>query len=227
MPSISTQKKTPCHPLSKSLHLTPPPAMYIPALLLLLPIGLAAAQDDIIYVTITAPPAPASTSYTDDSAFQNDMLAASNFYRREHGVADVAWDAQLAAVAADWAARCEFRHSDGPTGENLATGYPSVDSSVDAWGLERLAYDYDRPGFSEETGHFTQLVWSNTTRIGCGRRDCEGFDGGFLFGFLPSCALVCWVLRCVENACMMGRERAQVVLFPSVVLTVSSEKNPE
>lgn len=34
------------------------------------------------------------------------------------------------------------------------------------------------PGdFSKETGHFTQLVWKNTTSVGCGRTECNG-DGG-------------------------------------------------
>lgn len=40
-------------------------------------------------------------------------------------------------------------------------------------------YDYNEPGFSETTGHFTQLVWKNTTTMGCGCRLC-GTRGWFL-----------------------------------------------
>lgn len=34
-------------------------------------------------------------------------------------------------------------------------------------------YNYGRPGFSMATGHFTQVVWRGTTRIGCGAALCR------------------------------------------------------
>lgn len=34
-------------------------------------------------------------------------------------------------------------------------------------------YDFSKPtGFSEETGHFTQLVWKGTREVGCAAVDC-------------------------------------------------------
>jgi hypothetical protein len=65
----------------------------------------------------------------------------------------------------------------GPTGENLAAGYANASASIDAWGLERESYNFNSPGFSEQTGHFTQLVWKSTTSVGCGRVDCNGSGG--------------------------------------------------
>ena len=61
----------------------------------------------------------------------------------------------------------------GPNGENLAQGYANVTDAVDAWGDERNEYDFNDPGFSEATGHFTQLVWKATTTVGCGRTLCN------------------------------------------------------
>lgn len=71
----------------------------------------------------------------------------------------------------------------GPNGENLAEGYTNISSAVDAWGNERARYSFRKPGFSEVTGHFTQLVWKHTTSVGCGRVNCNGkneVEGWFL-----------------------------------------------
>jgi len=139
---------------------------------LLLSAGTALASVSTIVVTQSAPPAPTSTSYTSDQGFQNDILAATNFYRSEHGVAAVTWNATSAKYAVNWSSKCNFAHSGGPTGENLAAGYANASAAVDAWGLEREQYNWGKPGFGEATGHFTQLVWSNTTSVGCGRTNC-------------------------------------------------------
>lgn len=66
---------------------------------------------------------------------------------------------------------CEFKHSGGPYGENLAIGCSNATSCVEAWGNERDVYDFSNPQFTEETGHFTQLVWNDTTDVGVS--DCD------------------------------------------------------
>lgn len=50
-------------------------------------------------------------------------------------------------------------------------------ASLEAWALERTKCSWKSPELSAETGHFTQLVWSNTTSVGCARRDCAGRNG--------------------------------------------------
>jgi hypothetical protein len=47
-------------------------------------------------------------------------------------------------------------------------GYPSWQSTVAAWYSEVSSYSFSSPGWSGATGHFTQLVWKDTTKVGCG-----------------------------------------------------------
>ena len=37
---------------------------------------------------------------------------------------------------------------------------------------EEPFYNWNLPGFAEKTGHFTQLVWKETTQVGCGLTFC-------------------------------------------------------
>lgn len=64
-------------------------------------------------------------------------------------------------------------------GENIAAGYESSGEAVGAWGDERALYDFQNGGFSEGTGHFTQMVWKGTWGVGCGAALCDGIiDSG-------------------------------------------------
>ena len=64
-----------------------------------------------------------------------------------------------------------MEHSGGEVGENIAMGgYLGPGAGKDAvsrWYNEVGQYDYRNPGFSLQTGHFTQVVWASTTELGC------------------------------------------------------------
>lgn len=64
-------------------------------------------------------------------------------------------------------------HSGGPYGENLAAGYAGGKDPVNAWYDEIKEYDYLNPGYSEATGHFTQLIWKDSTQMGCAKVTCD------------------------------------------------------
>ncbi|TVY33755.1 Cell wall protein, partial [Lachnellula subtilissima] len=155
--------------------------MFLSSSLALIPLVLLTTARAASTVTLTQSAAATATStssdYASDGSFEKDMLDAHNFYRGEHNASALTWNESSATVAAKWADGCRFVHSGGPTGENLAAGYANATASVDGWGLEREKYNWKSPGFNEATGHFTQVVWSNTTSVGCGRTACGGKNG--------------------------------------------------
>lgn len=136
-----------------------------------------------ITVTVAAPTSPLSPTYTSPTDLQSSILNSTNFYRYEHNAPFLSWNSTLALYASNYAQKCTWAHSHGPYGENLARGYPDIPSAVDAWGNERSLYDFSTrhpTGFTEATGHFTQLVWKATRQTGCAAVDCASSLGGVL-----------------------------------------------
>lgn len=102
----------------------------------------------------------------------------------------LAFDAELAGIAQAWSARCVFEHSEGTgLGENLAffSGAESgPDDVIDGWASEDAFYDYETNSCAagEQCGHYTQIVWRDTARVGCGVSTCNlaelgGIEGSF------------------------------------------------
>jgi hypothetical protein len=124
------------------------------------------------------PPAP---SRGGDAAV---LLDEHNRYRAQHCTPPLTWSDDLAKVAQRWAdtlrdSGCAFEHSQTPYGENLAAGTTGAlppDRAVAMWYREVDDYDFKKGGFSMKTGHFTQLVWKGTQRLGCGKATCRGLD---------------------------------------------------
>lgn len=128
-------------------------------------------------VTVTAAHATNSAQFVNSTLFVSAILNSTNFFRREHNATAAVWNTTIAEYAASYLANdtdCTFAHSGGPYGENIIIGCSDVTSCVDAWASERRQYNFAHPGFSEQVGHFTQLVWKDSTTVGCGRRLCQG-----------------------------------------------------
>lgn len=59
-----------------------------------------------------------------------------------------------------WTNQCIFGHNiaalrSSGYGENVAMGFSNFDDAVKAWLAEGSLYNYNNPGFSDATGHFT------------------------------------------------------------------------
>lgn len=137
--------------------------------------------------TTTQAPAPPASTQAASSPNAQAYLDPHNTARAAHGANPVTWDDNLAALAQQWVNGCKFEHSGGSLssdfgyGENLAAGtgeYPIADA-VTSWVNEGSTYDYNNPGFSMDTGHFTQVVWKSTTAIGCAYQDCPNAGAVF------------------------------------------------
>jgi uncharacterized protein YkwD len=112
------------------------------------------------------------------------ILDAHNRARARHCAAPLAWSAPLAEAAQRWAMAlrqrgCALEHSGGPYGENLAAGTSGTldgEAVTAMWYDEVARYRFAPGGFSMQTGHFTQVVWRATRRIGCAVTACGGLD---------------------------------------------------
>ncbi|KAI3967451.1 hypothetical protein MKX01_012261 [Papaver californicum] len=76
---------------------------------------------------------------------------------------------------------CKLIHSDGPYGENTAWGSTSTFTAVELvklWIAEKSYYNYgaNTCNTGKECGHYTQIVWRESVRVGCARIVCT--NGG-------------------------------------------------
>ena len=108
-----------------------------------------------------------------------EALAAHNELRDRHCVPPLQWSAELARTAQNWADRCVWEHSSADLGENLWKGTAggwSTTEQVRDWYGEIASYDFEtgESADGQAVGHFTQVVWRETTHVGCGSAMCDG-----------------------------------------------------
>ena len=119
------------------------------------------------------------------------LLAQHNKYRKAHEVPELELDNELIKLAEDYSAALAYnadKYYDVPSlsknknkervGENIFTCTSSlkinncydIESTkpVDEWYNEIKNYNYSQPGFTIDSSHFSQLVWKETTKVGCG-----------------------------------------------------------
>ena len=75
------------------------------------------------------------------------------------------------------------------------------------WYREVDQYDFKRPGFDGSTGHFTQLVWVGTTKVGCGRSQCKGNDIVVCNYDPPGNVMTAFEANVLPSSCKQRRSR--------------------
>lgn len=120
------------------------------------------------------------------SYLEERLLIAHNRERAVLGVPTLKWDAELAAGAQEWAdflaTSGKFEHSPDigsrrAEGENIWGGTRGAfgpESMVELWITEKAYFvggvfpANSRSGRIQDVSHYTQLIWKDTTHVGCG-----------------------------------------------------------
>ena len=119
----------------------------------------------------------------DLATLRSVAVSQHNTYRATHKSPNITISDSLNSSAQAWAENIassgQFTHSTNRNnvGENIYASFTteaSIDpttlgnGAVSKWYSEVKDYNYASPGFSSNTGHFTQLVWKGSTQLGCG-----------------------------------------------------------
>lgn len=141
------------------------------------------------------------------SSFENDILNAHNKTRQNAGLPKLSWDVNQAKKAKQWNEylkqneNCTIRHPlnsekekqkylPNNMGQNLYVGHGYPDKptqpelkSVESWYNECKDYSIqpgqEIPSNFSDVGHFTQLQWKDTKKVGCDIIDCPKEIQGF------------------------------------------------
>ena len=136
------------------------------------------------FAAAVAAPVPVAAQPLIASQFPGRILAAHNAVRASLGLPPLAWDNALGSGAALYAQQMAitnvFQHSDRTgrpgIGENLwmgTRGAYSVETMVGAWTSERRFFvpgifpNNSTTGNWADVGHYTQMIWPTTQRVGC------------------------------------------------------------
>ncbi|TEA25785.1 hypothetical protein DBR06_SOUSAS1210070 [Sousa chinensis] len=129
--------------------------------------------------------------------FIKDCVRMHNKFRSEvtpkaSDMLYMTWDPVLAQIAKAWARNCQFAHNIQlklphklhpnftSLGENLWTGSLylfSVSSAVTDWYNEIQYYDFKTRKCDKVCGHYTQIVWADSYKVGCAVQFCSRVAG--------------------------------------------------
>lgn len=154
-------------------------------------IGIA-AKGGINFTGLTS----SSTSSNSEHSSVTGITNEHNKLRAQEnaGLPNLTWDSTVAAYALQKVTylansnNCTMSHTAGPTnpgyGENLAWASWSTYTGIEAtnaWYNEKSNYTYSSNSCSGVCGHYTQVVWKNSTKLGCAGVVCSN-GGGIIYG---------------------------------------------
>lgn len=109
--------------------------------------------------------------------FELECLEAHNAYRIRHGSPPLQLDVSMCHFANEWAKNLAakgqmFHRQNSPYGENIYFSYGKIvngTTAVDMWYDEIRSHIFHQEPASLATGHFTQLIWKGSRKLGVGK----------------------------------------------------------
>lgn len=133
--------------------------------------------------TRVKPGAPSGPS-GEETGKLDGLTAAHNQVRNDVGVAPLVWSNDMGKWAGAWASQlaangCQLQHrpaGDDNYGENIywSSNASTAAAVVAQWAAEKSQYHHASNTCDATCGHFTQVVWKTTTKLGCGMASCAG-----------------------------------------------------
>jgi len=143
--------------------------------------------------TMTRQQAPADDpSFTDPDQFKSQILNDQNWFRAQHGAAPFSMEWWPCTIESKLSVEVFVSHSVSSvriscrqivwiltvtweTKERRERRSRICQRCELRWRLETRTAKllWNNPGFSEWAGHFTQLVWKGSSRVGCARQKCR------------------------------------------------------
>ncbi|XP_061353923.1 pathogenesis-related protein 1-like [Gastrolobium bilobum] len=128
--------------------------------------------------------------FNNHTKLAEEFLHAHNWVRNEYKLPPFAWDEKLASFARGYLMQryndCKMVHSTADYGENLFWGRKRHWTPSDAvyfWYREKRWYDFNTRKCASPPkmcDHFTQIVWRDSTRVGCALQHCFNTSAGML-----------------------------------------------
>ncbi|XP_075065651.1 glioma pathogenesis-related protein 1 isoform X2 [Mixophyes fleayi] len=162
-----------------------PDMLYLMILLLCLPQAILGAD----------PPSITNENFI-KSTVDTHNLIRSKVTPTASNMKYMTWDSALATIAKSWTSKCINDHNTDlrkvglhpvfrSVGENLYNGPDTQMVAITKdWADEVAYYNYDTnecvPG--EMCGHYTQVVWAESYKVGCAATKCPGS-----YGFIVAC----------------------------------------
>ncbi|XP_063420292.1 cysteine-rich venom protein pseudechetoxin-like isoform X1 [Mytilus trossulus] len=145
-----------------------------------------------VFVDHTACIAPSSKANMTTAGVSDaeilEIVNAHNTYRsgtQATNMMKMSWDAEIAYIAQKWAENCETVHDGGMKrripgrfrmGQNLFWGSHGTWSDAVKWWYDEInhfTYDGGDANDFQKVGHYTQVVWAKSIKIGCGYVYCQ------------------------------------------------------
>ena len=161
----------------------------------------------VIFLIVLSTPAISS-----ESGHMSGITEAHNSIRLRLGIEELKWSDELAQYAREWADflanenQCVLRHRP-QTGEygqqygenvywassiqfsNGENEIQQIDAGkvVNSWAAESIDYDHKKNTCRDgkTCGHYTQVIWSTTTELGCGMSLCKDKSQVWVCNYYP------------------------------------------